>query len=109
MCYCLACQRRTGSAFGLQARWPKQRVEISGGYVEFVRISDEGEERTFCFCPHCGSTVFWTAEDDRQDSIAVAVGAFADPSFPHPTVSAYGATRRYSWLSLPAGIEKEYD
>lgn len=108
MCFCLACQRRTGSAFGLQARWPKERVEVSGPYAEYVRISDEGEKRTFRFCPHCGSTVFWTAED-RQGLIAVAVGAFGDRSFPHPTVSAYGATRRYPWLSLPAGIEKEYD
>lgn len=108
MCHCLACQRRTGSAFGLQARWPKERVEVSGRYVEYVRISDEGEERTFCFCPRCGSTVFWTAEG-RRELIAVAVGAFADPSFPHPTVSAYGATRRHPWLSPPAGIETEYD
>jgi hypothetical protein len=109
MCHCLACQRRTGSAFGLQARWPKERAEVSGGYLEYVRISDEGEERTFCFCPHCGSTVFWTSEDYLPDWIAVAVGAFADPSFPHPTICAFGATRRHSWLSLPAGIKEEYD
>ena len=30
MCHCLACQRRTGSAFGMQARWPKEQVEVPG-------------------------------------------------------------------------------
>jgi hypothetical protein len=79
---------------------------VAGGYTEYVRVSDEGEERTFCFCPDCGATVFWTNES--SDAIAVAIGAFADPSFPQPTVSVYGS-RRYPWLSLPDGIDEEND
>jgi hypothetical protein len=38
--HCLACQRRTGSALGMQARWPKDRVDVTGRYTEYVRISD---------------------------------------------------------------------
>lgn len=106
MCHCLACQRRTGSAFGMQARWPKDRVHITGPYTEYVRTSDDGEERTFRFCSTCGTTVFWTTED-WPDGIAVAIGAFADPAFPQPTVSVYGS-RRYRWLSFPAGIEDQH-
>jgi hypothetical protein len=107
MCQCLACQRRTGSAFGLQARWPKERVEVSGRYTEYVRVSDEGAERTFRFCPLRRHGLL----DERgllPRLDCVAVGAFADPSFPHPTVSAFGTTRRHPWWSLPAGIEEEY-
>ena len=107
MCHCLACQRRTGSAFGMQARWPKDRVDVTGRYTEYVRSSDAGEERTFRFCPGCGATVFWTTEG-WPDSIAVPIGGFADSSFPQPTVSVYGS-RRYPWLSLPDGIEEEHD
>jgi len=54
MCHCLACQRRTGSAFGIQARFPANRVQMAGRFSDFVRISDEGEQRTFHFCPDCG-------------------------------------------------------
>jgi hypothetical protein len=91
MCHCLACQRRTGSAFGIQARWPKDLVDVTGRYIEYVRISDAGEERTFRFCPDCGATVFWTTTTEGwTDTIAVPIGAFADPSFPQPTVSVYG-------------------
>lgn len=90
----------------MQARWPKDRVHITGPYTEYVRTSDDGEERTFRFCSTCGTTVFWTTED-WPDGIAVAIGAFADPAFPQPTVSVYGS-RRYRWLSFPAGIEDQH-
>jgi hypothetical protein len=105
MCHCLACQRRTGSAFGMQARFPADRVEVAGRYTEYVRVSDEGEERTFRFCPDCGATVFYTT-GTATDVIAVPIGAFADPSFPPPRVSVFGS-RRHPWVSLPDSIEHE--
>jgi hypothetical protein len=85
MCHCLACQRRTGSAFGMQARFPADRVRVDGRYSEYVRTSDDGEDRTFRFCPECGATVFYTLET-APDLIAVPIGAFADPTFPQPRV-----------------------
>ena len=105
MCHCLACQRRTGSAFGMQARFEPDRVRIVGRYADYVRISDAGEERTFHFCPDCGATVFYTT-GDAPDVIAVPVGAFADPSFPPPTISVY-ESRRHPWLSVPEAMEHE--
>jgi hypothetical protein len=107
MCHCLACQRRTGSAFGIQARWPSDRVRVAGRYADYVRTSDEGEPRTFRFCPDCGATVFYTTAP-APDVIAVPIGAFADPAFPPPTVSVY-ESRRHPWVSLPDGIEREHD
>ena len=108
VCHCVACQRRTGSAFGVQARWPKDRIDVIGRHTEYARISDAGQERTFRFCPDCGATGFMDRPRAGSDSIAVAVGAFADPSFPQPTVSVYGS-RRYPWLSFPAGIDEEHE
>jgi len=105
MCHCLACQRRTGSAFGIQARFPADRVRITGRYAEYVRASDEGEERTHCFCPDCGAIVFWTPV---PGAIAVPVGAFADPTFPPPTVSVWGS-RRHPWVSLPDTVVDDVD
>jgi len=40
---------------------------------------------TFRFCPVCGSTVYWTGEG-FPGYVAVAIGAFADPAFPAPTI-----------------------
>jgi hypothetical protein len=59
VCHCLACQRRTGSAFGYQARWPIASAQITGEAREYRRISDDlDEERRFYFCPECGATVY---------------------------------------------------
>jgi hypothetical protein len=106
VCHCLACQRRTGSAFGVQARFPSDRVQVTGRFTEYVRISDEGEERTFRFCPGCGATVFYTLRS-VPDAIAIPVGAFADPSFPPPWVSVWEG-RRHPWVSLPDAIDRQY-
>ena len=102
ICHCLACQRRTGSAFGMQARWPREHVRIQGDATEYVRISDEGEERSFFFCPYCGATVYYWTDPER---IAVPIGAFADPNFPAPRISVWEHDRMHPWVGLPDGIE----
>jgi hypothetical protein len=106
VCHCLACQRRTGSAFAVQARFPADRVQISGQAREYVRISDAGERRTFSFCTNCGGTVFYTTQD-APDLVAVPVGVFADPSFPPPSVSVHEA-RMHSWVTLSDEIERDH-
>lgn len=107
MCHCLACQRRTGSAFGIQARFPSAAVHVTGRHSTFVRESDEdGEGRAFHFCPECGATVFYTLAT-VPDAIAVPIGVFADPSFPQPTVSVY-EDRRHPWVAVPEAME-HYD
>lgn len=88
VCHCLACQRRTGSAFGTQARFRKAGVEVKGESTQYVRIGDEGSKAIFSFCPVCGATVHYQTEG-YEDTIAIPVGAFADPGFPEPTVSVY--------------------
>ena len=103
VCHCLACQRRTGSVFGAQARFSPSSVTVTGAAKEYVRVGDGGSRATFRFCPECGSTVFYTAEC-LVGSIVIPVGAFADPTFPSPTFSVY-EERMHSWVSLPPGVE----
>jgi hypothetical protein len=106
MCHCLACQRRTGSAFGIQARFTIDQVRVVGGHSEYVRTSDDGDEdRTFHFCPDCGATVFFT-ERTAPDVVGVPIGAFADPTFPAPTVSVY-EFRRHPWSTTPASMRHD--
>jgi hypothetical protein len=106
ICNCLACQRRTGSAFGMQAGFKAEQVEVSGRYGDYSRISDEADrkEHVFHFCPECGSQVFYT-EPDEPDLVVVSVGAFADTSFPPPTESGYDS-RRHSWVELPDSVRR---
>jgi hypothetical protein len=106
MCHCLACQRRTGSAFGIQARFPSAQVHVSGRYRDHLRRSDDGEaERSFHFCPDCGATVFYT-DSTAPEIVAVPIGAFADPSFPAPTVSVF-ESRRHAWVVVPGALQDQ--
>jgi hypothetical protein len=100
MCHCLECQKRTGSPFGVQARFPRTQVTtIKGKAREYERVGEEGGRITFRFCPECGSTLYWSI-DTQTDLIAIAVGAFADPNFPAPFFSVY-ERRRHPWVDVP--------
>jgi hypothetical protein len=103
MCHCHACQRRTGSVFGVQARWPAEGVTITGDSSLYVRVADSGGKISFRFCPRCGATVSYTL-DGMPGTIAVPVGAFADPSFSPPVFSMY-ESRMHSWVRVPEGAE----
>ena len=102
VCHCLACQRRTGSVFAALASF-RAPFKAFGTATEYVRTGDHGARFRFRFCPVCGTTVFHTEEGFEQSRVAVAVGAFADPSFPPPQDSVYNC-RRHPWVQLPPGI-----
>lgn len=108
MCHCLACQRRTGSVFAAQARWPSEHVTVTvtvaGEVKEWTRTGDDGGKITQRFCPTCGATVSFTI-DTYPGVVAVPVGAFADPAFPAPTFSVYEA-RKHAWVRAPEAAER---
>lgn len=106
VCHCLACQRRTGSVFGAQARFGRDQITaIEGRSTQFARTGDSGTTATFHFCPTCGSTLYWES-DAMPDVVYVPVGAFGDPKFLAPTVSVY-EERRHAWVTVPDGPDVE--
>jgi len=103
ICHCLACQRRTGSVFGQQARFRREHVLVSGASTRYVRVGDEGSRITFHFCPSCGSTVYYEPQG-LEEYLGIPVGAFAEPGFPAPSVSVY-EERKHAWVQPPPGAE----
>ncbi len=100
VCHCLACQQRTGSVFAALASFAAP-YKVTGKATEYVRTGDQGARFRFRFCPVSGTSLFHT-EEGYDGSVSVAVGAFADPEFPAPTVSVYDC-RRHPWVRLPPG------
>src|SRR5262252_1187243 len=99
MCHCLACQRRTGAVISNQARFRNEQVTITGKSTAWERTADSGNLMTFHFCPTCGSTVFWE-NAGFPGLVSVAIGNFADPSFPAPTLAVWEESR-HPWVDLP--------
>jgi len=102
LCHCLACQQRTGSVCAALASFSAP-FKVIGTATQYVRVGDQGAQFTFSFCPVCGTNLFHT-EEGEAESVAVAVGAFADPNFPAPSVSVYDS-RRHPWVQLPPGTK----
>jgi len=99
MCHCLECQRRTGAVISNQARFRPDQVTIAGKAKTWMRTAESGSPVTFHFCSTCGSTVYWESKS-FPGYIIVAIGSFADPSFPAPTIAVWEETR-HPWVSLP--------
>jgi hypothetical protein len=110
VCHCLNCKKRSGSAFAVQARWPKDQVRVEGGSEAFVKVADSGNQATFHFCPACGSDVYYEIDgkfDDKfDDLVAIPLGAFDDPYFASPRFSVW-ERRKQDWVDI-AGPNVEH-
>ena len=104
-CHCKLCQRRTGTNYGLGAWFSKTDIVIRGQAKKFIRKGESGSESIFYFCPNCGSNLYWECFDKMPSLISVAVGCFADPSFPTPTTSVFGKSRHH-WVTQLTGIPR---
>ena len=102
-CHCTECQRRTGVPFLVGAFFAKEHVRTEGPSKIYVRDGPEGRKVCIRFCPACGTSVYWDS-DRRPNVIGIAVGAFADPSFPAPTVSLWEETR-HPWVDFDHELE----
>jgi hypothetical protein len=98
VCHCLDCQRRSGSAFAAQARFPIGRTIVTGAPRQWRRIGDSGSAAIHHFCDTCGATLFYVLER-QPDLVAVTIGAFADPHFPPPAFSVY-ENRAHPWVTI---------
>lgn len=105
VCHCLDCQRRSGSAFAAQARFPEVAVTVTGAWRTWTTIRESGRSAEFCFCGTCGSTLFYRNEG-LPGQVAVAIGAFADPTFPAPWFSIY-ENRKHAWVEITGDVEHD--
>ena len=97
-CNCVACQRRTGSPFGVSGFFLKSSITVSGDYKTWDRVAESGRNLTSHFCPLCGTNVFWTL-DMRPDHVAVAAGCF-ETKLPEPA-RAIWTESKHDWVEFP--------
>lgn len=99
VCHCLDCQKRTGSAFSAQARWPAAQVAVEGASKIWSHLADSGNEVVHHFCPDCGSTVHYRIEGKFEGLVAIPLGAFDDPHSLSPRFSVW-EKRKHDWVAV---------
>ena len=108
MCHCLECQRRTGAVISNQARFRLEQVSFAGKTTAWTRTAESGNVMTYHFCPMCGSTLFWENEG-FPGHVTVAIGNFADPTFPAPTIAVWEETRHLCRPTRPPSTLRSRD
>jgi hypothetical protein len=88
--------------FGANAYYQKERTRLEGPSKLYTRNGQAGRKVRFYFCPNCGTSVCWDA-DFSPGFYGIAVGAFADPKFPAPLISAWEQSLHH-WVTLPSGL-----
>ncbi|MBW9054758.1 GFA family protein [Rhizobium mesosinicum] len=104
VCHCIECQRRTGAPFGAGAFYPAEAVTMSGTAKLYTRDAASGGKVHSYFCPNCGSSVYWKA-DNLPSMIGVALGALGDVSqFPAPAKSIFERSK-HNWVQIDRADE----
>jgi hypothetical protein len=85
------------------AFYPAGTVVISGTPKEYTREAASGGKVHSYFCPECGSTICWKA-DNLPSLIGVAVGALADPKYPAPGRSVFEQSK-HAWVEVGGAAE----
>jgi hypothetical protein len=110
ICHCTWCQRRTGSAFGVEAVFKLENVSIAGDALRTHRhVSDEtGRWLDQHFCRQCGTNMGLTLEA-VPDIRSIAAGTFDDPSWLKRANYAFRYVYLRSaqdWSGIPDGVER---
>lgn len=103
ICHCFECQKRTGSVFGVQARYLTENTVLDGDVVSYSRIADSGNQVTYDFCPRCGTTMRLKL-NAVPDATIVPLGLFKEQDFASPSFSVYEQRKR-GWISFDCEMD----
>jgi len=111
-CYCLQCQRQTGSTSIINASFEAERVNLLKGKLRETRLrTGSGGEQIVCSCMKCGVAVWSHYPRTGRKTMAVRLGALVDPAGIIPDACIF-VSEKLSWVMLPEGIpafESGYD
>ncbi len=80
-CHCRMCQRWSGSAMVVAAKFPREAVTFTQGQPNFYKSSDFGER---AFCTNCGTPIVFRYVG--LDTIYISVGTLDHPEDAPPTI-----------------------
>ena len=106
-CHCRTCQKWTGSAFMVMARFFRPALRFTQGEPKLYKSSSIKEKG---FCSNCGSSLFdrylvWKSERTTPDMFWIQLGTLDHPE----TVSIdfhYGVETQLPWVHFDDGLPR---
>ncbi len=93
-CHCRTCQRWSGSAMVVAARFPREAVTFTQGQPKFYKSSKIGERG---YCTSCGTPLVFRYFG--LDTIYITVGTLDHPEDAPPTIHTC-IESKVSWLHI---------
>jgi hypothetical protein len=105
-CHCRACQRQTGSAFGVNMLIEAENVELLGEEpVAHEVASGSGKGQAVHCCASCGTSV-WGVYHAAGDGVRfVRGGTLDDPDLAVPRAHIWTETKQ-PWVVIPDGVPR---
>ena len=109
ICHCKWCQRRTGTAFGVEVVYNSDQVNLTGDEMrQYRHVSDEsGRWLDLQFCGKCGGNLGFTLEA-APGIRTLPAGAFDDPAWinaDHYKFRHVFTRSRRVWSELSSNVE----
>jgi len=105
VCHCKACQKQSGSAFGMSLAVGEGAFRLRSGTLKsFQVVCDSGRIKTCAFCPECGTRIFHQTEN----GVSVKAGTLDDTSSLSPD-SHYWTGTKQPWVSVPEDVAQFSD
>jgi hypothetical protein len=98
-CHCTDCQRRSGSAFGIQLGVMSDNLSVTGSIIEGEHVQPSGARAGIFACAKCLTRLYTT--NDRRPGIANLRAGTLDNSPDLVPATHLWVKSKQSWISLP--------
>jgi len=104
-CHCTNCQRRSGSAFGINLWIECDKVVLQSGELRQQETpgGESGKPYDSWSCSDCGTALWGYFHRSPQGSRFVCAGTLDDPSAFAPDVHIYTRSKQ-PWVTIPDGV-----
>ena len=89
ICHCTNCQRNSGSAFSVNAIFPKEALTVTGAPASYIDRGDTGAGVERTFCGTCGTPLESRSIMSSVAHAVIKAGTFDDPSVFVPDSEIY--------------------
>lgn len=101
-CHCQDCQRRTGSAFGIQLGVAEADLFVEGEVIKGRHAQPSGAVAGIFACAAC-LTRLWTTNDRRPGIVNLRAGTLDNSPEIEPAAHFWVRSKQ-PWISIPEGV-----
>jgi hypothetical protein len=107
ICHCVNCQRNSGSAFSVNAVFPREALTMTGEPAVYEDRGDTGQVVRRIFCARCGTPLESQSVFSAPAHAIIKAGTFDDPSAFVPDSELYCVSAMPWWTN--GAPRKRYD